>query len=624
MGTVYRAHDPQLNRVVAVKLPQFRGSAEEQDQRIERFQREARAAASVLHPHVCPIFDVGEQDGQPYIVMAFLEGPSLAQRLAKGRFEDVGEAVKIVEQLLGALDAVHAHRIVHRDLKPGNVLFDAAGRAVLTDFGLARPEEAEPLTSEGVALGTPSYMAPEQAAGQRDRVGPWTDLYSLGVILYQMVTGRLPFEGSMLDVLNRIVYEEPLPPTQFRPELDPALQAVIMKALQKEPRDRYQTADDFAEALRPFAPGAAALQAPAVAARLVDLPSSVASVAGRPARRWTWTRALGWVLGGLLIAAAARILSYLCLGAADQDNIIDTIERCWIVALSYLVGLLGVSIWGWIESLHVPEGLLHFARKGMIVHARATIAGGVSPNVRNDLGETPLLLAAANGHGEMVKYLLLNGSNPSFPDIFGQTAISAARAKGHTDIVDVLNSTSLRPDHISHPTPWRPNARLWLVVCITIGVSWKVGMTYFSSFRAISLKQFVQLIESKQIREVGISSGYWFGELKDRFQTGRDPMWLPSKKICAIQEKGRGWQQLMEKYNGGEITLFINDESIKRDIWPGIWVIIIMLVGPMVFLGIPLWYVVRVQSIYPFLSLSSPRRSAEPGVSSPGASAAGG
>jgi serine/threonine protein kinase len=165
MGTVYRAHDPQLNRVVAVKLPQFTGEPEQQAQRIERFQREARAAASVLHPHVCPIFDVGEQDGQPFIVMAFLDGPSLAQRLAKGRFEEVAEAVKIVEQLLGALSAVHAHGIVHRDLKPGNVLFDTAGRAVLTDFGLARPEEAEPLTSEGVALGTPSYMAPEQAAG---------------------------------------------------------------------------------------------------------------------------------------------------------------------------------------------------------------------------------------------------------------------------------------------------------------------------------------------------------------------------------------------------------------------------------------------------------------------------
>jgi serine/threonine-protein kinase len=140
MGTVYRSRDPQLNRVVAVKLPQFTGAPEQQAQRIQRFQREARAAASVLHPHVCPIFDVGEEDGQPFIVMAFLDVPSLAQRLAKGRFEDVGEAVKIVQQLLDALTAVHGHGIVHRDLKPGNVLFDTDGRAVLTDFGLARPE----------------------------------------------------------------------------------------------------------------------------------------------------------------------------------------------------------------------------------------------------------------------------------------------------------------------------------------------------------------------------------------------------------------------------------------------------------------------------------------------------
>src|SRR5262249_30366872 len=135
MGAVYRAHDPQLDRVVAVKLPLFDGPPEQRGRRVERFQREARAAARVSHPHVCPIYDVGEQDGRPFVVMAYLEGPSLAARLAdSGRFEDIAEAVRIVEQLLEGLAAIHAHGIVHRDIKPGNVLFDSAGRAILTDF----------------------------------------------------------------------------------------------------------------------------------------------------------------------------------------------------------------------------------------------------------------------------------------------------------------------------------------------------------------------------------------------------------------------------------------------------------------------------------------------------------
>lgn len=156
MGTVYKAHDPQLNRVVALKRPRFEGSPQERTRRVQRFQREARAAAQIWHPHVCPIYDVGEQDGQPFVVMAYVEGRSLAQRLtSQGRFGNVSEAVTLIRQVLDALQAVHAHGIIHRDLKPGNILIDAAGRPVLTDFGLARPEnDAEHMTSEGVILGS--------------------------------------------------------------------------------------------------------------------------------------------------------------------------------------------------------------------------------------------------------------------------------------------------------------------------------------------------------------------------------------------------------------------------------------------------------------------------------------
>src|SRR5205807_3551934 len=131
---------------------------------------------------------------------------------------------------------------------PGNILIDAAGRALLTDFGLARAvEETEPLTLEGSVLGTPAYMAPEQAAAEATRIGPWTDLYSLGVVLYQMLTGRLPFEGSMLPLLHKIGYETPPPPSRFRVPFDPDLEALILRAIAKRPEDRYRSAGEFGD-----------------------------------------------------------------------------------------------------------------------------------------------------------------------------------------------------------------------------------------------------------------------------------------------------------------------------------------------------------------------------------------
>ena len=198
MGTVYKAHDPHLSRTVALKIPRIDTVSHDRAKRLERFQREARSAAQVYHPHVCPIYDVGIHDGQPFVVMAYVEGQSLAERLAQqGRFDDVGEAVTLIRQLLDALAAVHEHGIIHRDLKPSNVLLDSGGRAVLTDFGLARLEqESERLTSDGVVVGTPAYMAPEQAGGQPERTGPWTDLYSVGIVFFEMLTGQLPFTGA--------------------------------------------------------------------------------------------------------------------------------------------------------------------------------------------------------------------------------------------------------------------------------------------------------------------------------------------------------------------------------------------------------------------------------------------
>jgi serine/threonine protein kinase len=257
MGTVYKAQDEQLQRVVALKVPRLDREDPSHALRVQRFLREARSAALIRHGRVCPIYDVGEHEGLPYVVMAYVEGQSLAERLSgKRRFEDLNEAVALARQVAEALEVVHAHGIVHRDLKPGNILLDRDGQVVLTDFGLARPEnDPERLTVEGELVGTPAYMAPEQAAGQTERVGPRTDLYSLGVVLYQMATGRLPFEGPTLSVLYRIAHESPPPPSRARKELGPALEAIILKAMAPKPEGRYASAREFAVALEQWLQG---------------------------------------------------------------------------------------------------------------------------------------------------------------------------------------------------------------------------------------------------------------------------------------------------------------------------------------------------------------------------------
>jgi tetratricopeptide (TPR) repeat protein len=259
MGVVCRGHDPHLGRDVAVKLPSFRGSVETRSAARQRFLREARAAASIRHANVCPIYDVGEEQGRPYVVMALVEGETLAERLRRqGRFEESRQAVALLLQVADALSAVHAANIVHRDLKPGNILLDRAGQPFLADFGLARTE-GEHLTADGALLGTPGYLAPEQAAPELGAVGPWSDQHSLGVVLYQMLTGRPPFEGAAAALIYQVASKEVPPPSQRRPDLDATLERLLLKALSRQPQDRYRSVADFAHALRAWGDGQAAL-----------------------------------------------------------------------------------------------------------------------------------------------------------------------------------------------------------------------------------------------------------------------------------------------------------------------------------------------------------------------------
>jgi len=252
MGTVYRAHDPQLDRLVAVKVPRMDKLPRDKATFTERFLREARHAASVRHPHICPIYDAGQYEGQPFVVMAYVDGEPLDSRLGRiGRFEDARLAVRLAIQVAQALAAVHSHQIIHRDLKPANILLDRSGQALLTDFGLAREiESGDHLTMEGVVVGTPSYMSPEQATGQHLEVGPPADIYSLGVVLYEMLTGKLPFRGSVCEILRKIVVEAPVSPVELRRDLDPRLAELVLKSIAKSPADRIRSAENFAYALQ--------------------------------------------------------------------------------------------------------------------------------------------------------------------------------------------------------------------------------------------------------------------------------------------------------------------------------------------------------------------------------------
>jgi tRNA A-37 threonylcarbamoyl transferase component Bud32 len=247
-GDVYRAYDPQLDREVALKVA--RSHYLDDPEEHERFFREARAAAQFAHPHIVQVYEVGQEGRTAYIVAALIEGQTLGDLLASKR-PATAEAVRIVLELAGAVHYAHLKGVFHRDIKPGNVLCDKAGAVHLTDFGLARRSEGEALqTQEGEVLGTPAYMSPEQARGDSRLVDARSDLYSLGVILYELLCGQRPFRGSMYEVLKQVQEGEPEPPRTFAPHVSRDLEAICLKAMARSPDDRYPSVEHFAEDLR--------------------------------------------------------------------------------------------------------------------------------------------------------------------------------------------------------------------------------------------------------------------------------------------------------------------------------------------------------------------------------------
>jgi eukaryotic-like serine/threonine-protein kinase len=251
MGVVYRAHDPNIGRTVAIKmLLTERLATGDLTEYLERFHREAQSAGALAHPNIVTIYDFGEDSGNYYLAMEYLEGKSLERLVQEQPLLPVETIIPIFEQVCSALDVAHAHGIVHRDVKPANIMILESGRVKVTDFGIAKVMAAE-MTQAGQVLGTPNYMSPEQVLNRP--LDGRSDLFSLGAILYELVTGEKPFIGqNITTVIYKIIHEMPIAPRELDPGIHPGLSYVMSRALAKSPDDRYQTCSELANDLKNY------------------------------------------------------------------------------------------------------------------------------------------------------------------------------------------------------------------------------------------------------------------------------------------------------------------------------------------------------------------------------------
>jgi tRNA A-37 threonylcarbamoyl transferase component Bud32 len=261
MGVVFKARHRKLNRLVALKM--LLAGAHAGPQELGRFRREAEAVAALRHPNIVQVYDVGDVAGCPYFTMELIEGGSLAERLRTTPML-VSQAADLVGTLASAVQCAHARGIIHRDLKPANIMLTADGIPKIADFGLARSLQDGPeFTLTGARVGTPGYMAPEQASGRTDAIGPATDVYALGAVLYELLTRRPPFQGpSSVAAERQVMADEPAAPSRLNPEVPRDLATICLKCLQKHPARRYASAQDLAVDLHRFLDGKPVLARP--------------------------------------------------------------------------------------------------------------------------------------------------------------------------------------------------------------------------------------------------------------------------------------------------------------------------------------------------------------------------
>jgi eukaryotic-like serine/threonine-protein kinase len=345
MADVYLAEDEELGRRVAIKILNDRHANDEQF--VERFRREAKNAAGLSHPNIVSIYDRGEAEGTYYIAMEFLDGRSLKELLIARGPMPIGDAMQYTRQILNALRFAHRKGVVHRDIKPHNVMVDGDGRLKVTDFGIARAGASQ-MTEVGAIVGTAQYLSPEQARGAA--VDQRSDLYSIGVVLYEMLTGHVPFTGDTpVEIAMRHLSDAPRPPSTIRPEIPPDLDMIVLRALAKNPDDRFQTADEMDAELARVEDGAAVTSITADAATAVLSGTSLAAAAPtaiappRRAQRRTGTYRYAepparrrpiwpWLLAILGLAAA------LLAGWFAYDRIQDSLSE-GPVSVPYVEGI---------------------------------------------------------------------------------------------------------------------------------------------------------------------------------------------------------------------------------------------------------------------------------------------
>jgi serine/threonine-protein kinase len=439
MGVVYRARHRKLNRPVALKMILAGAYASPQDR--ARFQREAEAVAALRHPNVVQVYDSGEAGGRPYFTMEFLEGGTLADKLT-GTPLSARPAADLVAALARAVQAAHASGIVHRDLKPANVLLTADGTPKVTDFGLARYVEGGPeLTLSGTRVGTPSYMAPEQALGRSHAIGPATDVYALGAILYELLTGRPPFKGeSTAETERQVIANDPVSPSRLNARVPRDLETICLKCLHKEPHRRYASAAALADDLGSF------LRGEAIAARPERrLRRLVRQLRRRPV--FSTALAAGLLSAAALTGGGLWLASERAADARAAEAARAASERAANEDLLEMVRSLKASSW--------PEA------RAALERARGRLGDGGSAELRRLLeqGERDLEVASRLGAIRLNAFESADGQYEETFREFGQVPEDTDAVAARIEASNIGNALVAALDHwsvrASDPRRWR-------------------------------------------------------------------------------------------------------------------------------------------------------------------------